>query len=220
MTTLTQDEATFRESLRANPLDRTTRLVYADWLDDRERYLDGALQRVLAQPADDGPRLAYADAAERAGQVERAEFIRVQVELARRGAKREAVLAGAEYVPEEGAVPVAGLQARERGLKNPDRSAWTESLNGWLAVEWAWFRRGFIASVTCSAADWLKHADEIRERQPIERVRLVTFPTYEWQITNLPPDWPLVDLATEQQRHIALDALEYRYPGIEFKLPR
>lgn len=45
--------------------------------------LEGLLRAVIADPADDLARLAYADALEEAGQDARAEFIRVQVELAR-----------------------------------------------------------------------------------------------------------------------------------------
>src|SRR5678815_3911516 len=46
---------------------------------------DTLLAAILADPAADMPRLAYADCLEESGQPERAEFIRVQVELARWG---------------------------------------------------------------------------------------------------------------------------------------
>lgn len=104
------DESAFRTALKANPTDATSRLVFADWLDEQERARDAALQRVLARPASDELRLAYATVCDReADQVvetatdhtgnllaqgqdgkwrsagarrQRAEFIRVQVELA------------------------------------------------------------------------------------------------------------------------------------------
>jgi uncharacterized protein (TIGR02996 family) len=41
------------------------------------------LHAVCAEPGDDVPRLAYADYLDENGQADRAEFIRVQVELAR-----------------------------------------------------------------------------------------------------------------------------------------
>ena len=41
------------------------------------------LDAVLADPADDGVRLVYADWLEDHGQSERAEFVRLQIELAR-----------------------------------------------------------------------------------------------------------------------------------------
>ena len=44
---------------------------------------DRLLQSVLDNPADDGVRLAYADALEEAGELGRAELIRVQIALAR-----------------------------------------------------------------------------------------------------------------------------------------
>lgn len=43
----------------------------------------GLFQAILADPADDFPRLLLADVLEEAGQGERAEFIRVQIELAK-----------------------------------------------------------------------------------------------------------------------------------------
>lgn len=77
------DESALLAAIRANPADRTARLVYADWLDDRGRHVDAARERVLAEPDEDAHRLAFAAACEAAGDVERAEFVRVQVELAR-----------------------------------------------------------------------------------------------------------------------------------------
>lgn len=105
------DEAAFRTAIAASPTDATTRLVFADWLDEHARPRDAALQRVLAQPASDEMRLAFAAVCEReadqlvarataigprgellvpkagkfhsaTGPRDRAEFIRVQVELA------------------------------------------------------------------------------------------------------------------------------------------
>lgn len=40
------------------------------------------------------------------------------------------------------------------------------------------YRRGFVASVTCTAADWLAHADAILAAQPVQEVTLTTWP--EW----------------------------------------
>lgn len=44
---------------------------------------DGLMSAILADPADDAPHLVFADWLEERGDVERAEFVRVQVELAR-----------------------------------------------------------------------------------------------------------------------------------------
>lgn len=81
LTTATNDEAALRAAAKANPLDPTPRLVLADHLDELDRPLDAALQRVLAEPDDDRHRLDYASACERLGDATRAEFIWVQVEL-------------------------------------------------------------------------------------------------------------------------------------------
>jgi hypothetical protein len=39
------------------------------------------------------------------------------------------------------------------------------------------FRRGFLESVTCTAADWLAHGDAIYAREPVTEVTLTTWPT-------------------------------------------
>src|SRR5262245_34565870 len=59
------EEASFLDLLRRNPFDVATRLIYADWLADRERFLDAALQRVLAEPEKDEHRMLFAEASER-----------------------------------------------------------------------------------------------------------------------------------------------------------
>jgi uncharacterized protein (TIGR02996 family) len=135
VTATTSDRQAFLDKIAENPDDLTTRLVYADWLDEnatpnihclrcsgcgvdptetwREavgvrikctdcngqglapsnvyrqlacgQRLYVAAQAVIARPDEDGPRLEYAKICEAYGRVERAEFIRVQCELAKRG---------------------------------------------------------------------------------------------------------------------------------------
>jgi hypothetical protein len=43
-------------------------------------------------------------------------------------------------------------------------------------------RRGFVESLTCTAADWLAHADAIRSRHPVRCVQLTDRPVFrmEW----------------------------------------
>jgi uncharacterized protein (TIGR02996 family) len=72
-------EESFRATIGADPLDATTRLVYADWLDEHGNPVDAARQRVCADPADDQKRLALAAAYEAEGDAERAEFVRTHV---------------------------------------------------------------------------------------------------------------------------------------------
>lgn len=45
---MVSEEAAFIAALTADPFDRTARLVYADWLCERERYSDEVFQRLLA----------------------------------------------------------------------------------------------------------------------------------------------------------------------------
>ncbi len=88
---------------------------------------DSLLAAIIQSPADDAPRLVYADWLEENGDPERAEFIRVQIALALR-----------ELEPERKTL----LQRREKELLDQH----CEHLAGPFAsegVQWA-FRRGFI----------------------------------------------------------------------------
>ncbi|HSQ55699.1 MAG TPA: hypothetical protein VLM40_08130 [Gemmata sp.] len=81
---MTETGAILRDQLIANPFNRELRGIYADALDDGDRYLAAAFQRVLWEPRRDEWRLAYADLCESVnGDREYAEFIRVQCELAK-----------------------------------------------------------------------------------------------------------------------------------------
>jgi uncharacterized protein (TIGR02996 family) len=79
------------------------------------------LAAVRADPADDAPRLVYADWLDEHGQPERAEFIRVQCELARRDdpalRRREAELVAAHHDNLAGPLAAPHLRFRfERGF--------------------------------------------------------------------------------------------------------
>lgn len=195
------DETAFRAAIRANPGDATARLVYADYLDEQGRALDAALQRVLAEPHEDRHRLNYAAAVEPTDP-ERAEFVRVQCELARLYAHAEAVrpmalLGGWEILRNE-------LQRRERERWEAHCADWLPHLpgasqyalfatsafqrRGPYAVQFGagaagglgrvemLFARGFLSEVVASASDWSAHGDAIRERHPVARVSLTTTP--------------------------------------------
>jgi uncharacterized protein (TIGR02996 family) len=73
---------------------------------------------IRAAPDDDAPRLVYADWLDEHGQPERAEFIRVQCELARRDApdlrSREAELLAAHHDAFAGLLLFPGLRFRFR----------------------------------------------------------------------------------------------------------
>ncbi len=138
---------------------------------------DALLAAVLANPGDDAPRLIYADHLEERdgpGDAERAEFVRVQVELARlegvsvrpllESARTRAVILDAvlEYQRD-------GLRRRERELLQAHYPDWLPRLipgeqviggpdgTGRCIVapfEGVWFRRGFVEQVACPLETW------------------------------------------------------------------
>ncbi len=154
------------------------------------------LAAVLADPADDAPRLIMADWLDENGEVERAEFIRVQCKLfdLRRGP--------AGQVSEESPWLVTSreynaLRRRERELSE-DATGWP-ILTGVLFMNADWrISRGFISGVTCTAEDWIAHAEAILAVQPVREVTLTTWPGSEY-------GWVVI--------------FEERWPGIKFTLP-
>lgn len=153
------------------------------------------LAAILANPADDTARLVYADWLEENGQRERAEFIRVQIELAKIGCS--------SCVPSEnGAVTDMACECQERAevLRRREESLWRfpcydrRSLHSKFLAEFEGWKfiikdrtfddngpfglvsRGFVSALTCSWPDWSRHAAAILERQPVERVTLTTHP--------------------------------------------
>src|SRR3954468_2940925 len=108
------DAAAFFRAIEADPDDDTPRLVYADWLDERA-----------------------ATDADRA----RAEFVRVQCELARDpDATRRFVLA-----------------VRERDLRLAHGRAWAGRWHAEFARLGYW--RGFLDPISLTGADFARHAE-------------------------------------------------------------
>ncbi len=140
---------------------------------DRESFI----RMILAHPDDDGPRLVYADWLEEEGEADRAEFIRIQIESAtirHNGTEEDAEC--------QTCALIKPLKERERELfeQSPQTHSWLGPVLDLvpMSAEWMpllnWFRRGFVESVTCIAADWLTHADEILAAQPVTKVTLTT----------------------------------------------
>ena len=112
------------------------------------------LQAIRDDPADDVPRLVFADWLDDAGEYDRAEFIRIQCELARGVRDRGRSLE---------------LLTRLRQLSETNRKAWLGPLAE-LAPD-ATFERGFVDSIRISASLFLDHAEAIFANHPIRRIR-------------------------------------------------
>jgi uncharacterized protein (TIGR02996 family) len=113
------------------------------------------LRAVCEAPFDDGPRLVWADALDERGECARAEFIRLQCELARLGYDgplmiRTARLQAASHQPAQH--PLVDRAAR---LLSEYATAWCRGMgvDAALAYEWEW-SRGLVGSVTLTAAQF------------------------------------------------------------------
>ncbi len=117
---------------------------------------EGFLQAVLADPDDDVVRLVYADWLEEHGNPDRAEFIRVQIELARL---------------DEDDLRRPYLEYRERTLEYDRFGEWPE-LASWPGVRIQRFVRGFVEEVSLPAARFPALAGELFAAAPIRAIRL------------------------------------------------
>jgi uncharacterized protein (TIGR02996 family) len=180
---------------------------------------------ILQNPDDDALRLVYADALEDDGDTARAEFIRVQVEIAqgipkasaRKGNRIVDVRARRKYLLE-----------RERTLYPGDRCYLPGSKDDYdyVIVEW---RRGFIESITLPAADWLAHADALMAAHPLQEVRLTTWPKVYWKGPSADAGYYSYHLPNKWVAHMSDDLMRLQYvapillkaewPRIEFVLP-
>jgi uncharacterized protein (TIGR02996 family) len=117
---------------------------------------DALLAAVHADPHDDGPRLVYADWLDEHGDPERAEFIRVQCELAR----------ASEDDPRR-----PTLEGRERLLLSRHGKAWKGNDPH---VRGGTFQRGFLVPRrwSLSASDFLRLKPEAFDAAPLWEVRL------------------------------------------------
>jgi uncharacterized protein (TIGR02996 family) len=116
---------------------------------------DAFLQAIFEQPDDDTPLLVYADWLDERGDTDRAEFIRVQIELARGAAD---------------ARTRDRLVKRERQLLVEHESRWAAPLHG--LVRRARFVRGFPQRVTLPAEWFLAHAADLFRLAPVRHLIL------------------------------------------------
>ena len=116
------------------------------------------LRTILSVPDQDTPRLVYADYLEENDRSERAEFIRLQCELAKTPS----------YAPHH-----ALLKVREQELLSRYQAEWKHRLPMLQGVHWEAFERGFVAGVRIDDPHSLfTHAAEIFEATPIQRLSL------------------------------------------------
>lgn len=156
--------------------------------------LDALHAAILADPADDLPRLAYADWLEEHGDAEQqvsARFIRVQLRLAALGDRCIGAMCNCERCHlryEEGGI--LGELTTEGYVER--FTAWTADLRRILGMRVseatpdlavppegyaaARFRRGFVADLVCHPSQWLAFHAELLRLYPLERVALYVTP--------------------------------------------
>lgn len=167
--------------------------------------LDPALLAAIRHaPDDDAPRLIAADWWQERGEDARAEFVRIQVELARcpkckgTGSRPNPATVGdgtqARTVMCCSGRMSKALRKRERELLTlTNRWAWAGQplgdLNNQVRPEYhtedpsgfMWdFHRGFIESVACTARGWIAYGDDVVAREPVTVVTLTTEPDLQY----------------------------------------
>lgn len=127
-----------------------------------DRATDLAFRRsILATPEDDAPRLIYADWLDEHDDAERAEFIRLQVRLARMGGHES------DYTR---------LMLRAEELRQPSHVEWLNRLPQFPGVHWEIFERGFISAARFDHPDaYFEYARSVTEAAPIQELRLHQF---------------------------------------------
>jgi uncharacterized protein (TIGR02996 family) len=123
------------------------------WPSAQERAF---LQAIIADPDDDLPRLVYADWLEENGDPDRAEFIRLQIERARRPRHDPA-----RWRPGE----------RERALEEAHRKEWLEQLPPMRYITVA-FERGFPGWVYCEVEAFVDWDEAAWQAAPVTAVSL------------------------------------------------
>lgn len=216
----------FIRAICESPDDDTPRLVYADWQDEHAASTpcphcayDGCVNwGKICTDCGGSHQLSN-------GFAERAEFIRVQCELARLG--DECSTDDPDYCQKFN--HWSGLRRRERELLREDGPLSKEFSRYFSTPEgqgfWigdvcfhAIFRRGFLEQIAGVSWDvWLKYAGVLLAAQPIRKVRLTTRPTTE-------PSTRSGYVVGQHSGHFHFydardNMLITEFPGIDFELP-
>ena len=137
------------------------------------------LKAIAEQPDEDTPRLAFADWLDESGGASnhaRAEFIRVQVELA------------TATDPER----IRNLRRREAEAWQPHRYAWRAAIPAVPGINWRGYDRGFLTAIDADQMqDFVAHADTLFAAAPVQSVRILRArPRVTSALANLPRlDW-------------------------------
>lgn len=188
---------------------------------------DELLRTIIEFPDDDTPRLVFADWLDEHGDPERAEFIRVQCELARlqRDAKviqpSEATvfLPPAERRAKELYVREMGLLLEKTGSmkfrwdewKLKDCGDWQNLLHESQYKTGIKFVRGFVEAIACTWADWLANHEQILKQTPLKNVNLTTVGPIASEGRILEIEGMMDDLRVA--------TLERHWPRLKFTLP-
>jgi uncharacterized protein (TIGR02996 family) len=128
------------------------------------------LDAVLADPGDDAPRLVYADWLDEHDQPERAEFIRLQIELARQPRPKRQ----------------EQLRFREKELLDLYKERWAEPVAEFKTIYKAYhsrtlyvFRRGFVEGILTDPDTFIEQGEEMLGRAPIREIRFAEVGDYE-----------------------------------------
>jgi uncharacterized protein (TIGR02996 family) len=132
------------------------------------------IQAIREAPADDAPRLIYADWLEEHGQADRAEFIRLQCRLAHlteAGPEQSVLLPRGEALLREHWNEWVGPL---RAIVGPWRDRYGER---WMGEEYhseglRRFQRGFVDALTLDAENFLRHAEYLKRLVPLRELRL------------------------------------------------
>ena len=206
------------------------------------------LLSIKAAPDEDLPRLAFADWLEEHKETERAELVRLGVELRGLVNFSQDASVMVRHFPEprkSELVHAVALQGRERKLAAASTADWLPAGFGYLISTGSATKQGaFIiinsgigVDVLCPWVLWRKHGDAIWERELPWRVRLTTYPemtaggdiefvghtaktakTFRYRIAGR-----VASLKREAMGDSSLPLVAHilraRWPGIEFELP-
>src|SRR5262249_47301302 len=132
------------------------------------------LSDIIEHPDDDAPRLVYADWLDEHGDVAqaRAEFIRVQIELARLGAGKVGWQVLHSYIITHGKRPTSAPgDPRMVALCQRERELWLEHVFEWRkelpAAGFEEVRRGFAREVYADASWFLTSGSVLWQQAPI-----------------------------------------------------